>query len=270
MLELYHGTTSVCAQKARLTLAEKELEWKSHLMALNGDQLDPAYLKLNPNGVVPTLVHDGNVIVESTVIMHYLDDTFPTPPLMPRYPLDRTRAHMFKKLMDEYIHPACIVFTFATANRARLASLSKEQRDAQLAKAPLQRQSECKRAAVEEGLNSPMGKEATKSFEKLLKWIQESTENGPWLAGPDFSLADIAAIPYMVRLGDAEALAHVGQQARCCQVVGARQNSPVLRDGDHEVAAAGGHLTLREDRRPLGRREQEPRTLILSLLLAKR
>jgi hypothetical protein len=58
MLELYHGTTSVCAQKARLTLAEKGLEWESHLMALNGDQLDPAYLKLNSNGVVPTLVHD--------------------------------------------------------------------------------------------------------------------------------------------------------------------------------------------------------------------
>ncbi|MBI4529321.1 MAG: glutathione S-transferase family protein, partial [Deltaproteobacteria bacterium] len=164
------------------------------------DQLDPAYLKLNPNGVVPTLVHDGNVIVESTVIMHYLDDTFPTPPLMPRHPLDRARAHLFTKLMDEYIHPACIVFTFATANRGPLGRLSKEQRDAQLAKAPLQRQSEYKRAGVEEGLNSPMGKEATKSFEKLLKWIQESSERGPWLAGPDFSLADIAATPYMTRL----------------------------------------------------------------------
>ncbi len=200
MIELYHGTTSVCAQKARLTLAEKGLEWESHLMALNGDQLDPAYLKLNPNGVVPTLVHDGNVIIESTVIMHYLDDIFPAPPLMPRRPLDRTRAHLFKKLMDEYIHPACIVFTFATANRERLASLSKEERDAQLAKAPLKRQSEYKRAAVEEGLNSPMGKEATKSFEKLLTWIQESSMRGPWLAGPDFSLADIAAIPYITRL----------------------------------------------------------------------
>ena len=129
MLELYHGYTSVCAQKARLTLAEKGLEWKSHVLNLNGDQLDPAYLELNPNGVVPTLVHDGNVLIESTVIMHYLDDTFPTPPLMPRDPRDRARAHLFKKLMDEYIHPACIVFTFATANRGPLAVLSQEQRD---------------------------------------------------------------------------------------------------------------------------------------------
>ena len=164
MLELYHGFTSVCAQKARLTLAEKGLEWESHVMALNGDHLEPAYLKLNPNGVVPTLVHNGNVIVESTVIMHYLDDTCPTPPLMPRHPLDRARAHLFTKLMDEYIHPACIVFTFATANRGPLASLSKEQRDAQLARAPLKRQSEYKRAVVDEGINSPLGKEATKSF----------------------------------------------------------------------------------------------------------
>lgn len=200
MLELYHGTTSVCAQKVRLTLAEKGLDWESHLMTLNGDQFDPAYLKLNPNGVVPTLVHDGNVIVESTVIMHYLDDLFPSPPLMPRHPLDRTRAHLFKKLMDEYIHPACIVYTFATANRARLATLAQAERDVQYAKMPLQRQAEYKRAAVEEGIVSPKGKEATNSFEKLLKWIQESTDRGPWLAGPDYSLADIAATPYIVRL----------------------------------------------------------------------
>jgi len=200
MLELYHGTTSVCAQKARLTLAEKGLEWESHLMALNGDQLDPAYLKLNPNGVVPTLVHDGNVIVESTVIMHYLDDIFPLPPLMPRAPLERTRAHLFKKLMDEYIHPACIVYTFATVNRAPLANLSREQRAAQFAQMPLQRQADYKRAGVEDGIASTAGKEATMSFVKLLKWIEVSTERDPWLAGPDYSLADIAATPYMVRL----------------------------------------------------------------------
>jgi glutathione S-transferase len=65
---------------------------------------------------------------------------------------------------------------------------------------PVQRQAEYKRAAVEEGIVSVKGREATKSFEKMLRWIQDSTERGPWLAGPDFSLADIAAIPYMVRL----------------------------------------------------------------------
>jgi glutathione S-transferase len=200
MLKLYHGYTSVCAQKVRLVLAEKGLEWESHVLLLDGDHLEPEYLKLNPNGVVPTLVHDGNVLVESTVIMHYLDDLFPDPPLMPKTPQDRSRAHLFKKLMDEYIHLACIVYTFATANRERLSVLPQAEREVQYAKMPVQRQAEYKRAAVEEGIVSVKGREATKSFEKLLQWIQESTERGPWLAGPDFSLADIAAIPYVVRL----------------------------------------------------------------------
>ena len=114
---------------------------------------------------------------------------------MPRDPLDRTRAHLFKKLMDECIHPARIVFTFATAHRGALASVTQEQPDVQLAKMPLQRQAEYKRAAVEEGNASPKGREATKSFEKLIKWIHESTERGPRLAGPDYSLAHIAANP---------------------------------------------------------------------------
>ena len=69
MLELYHSTNSVCAQKARIALAEKELPYKEHLMTLGGDQFDPAYMKLNPNAVVPTLLHDGQPIIESSVIL---------------------------------------------------------------------------------------------------------------------------------------------------------------------------------------------------------
>jgi len=63
MLELYNNTNSVCAQKVRLALTEKGLQAKEHMLKLQGDQFDPAYLKLNPNGVVPTLVHDGQPIM---------------------------------------------------------------------------------------------------------------------------------------------------------------------------------------------------------------
>jgi glutathione S-transferase len=83
MLELYHSINSVCAQKVRIVLAEKELSHKEHLMTLGGDQFDPAYMKLNPNAVVPTLIHDGQPIIESSVILYYLDEAFPERPLMP-------------------------------------------------------------------------------------------------------------------------------------------------------------------------------------------
>ena len=92
MLELYHSINSVCAQKVRLALTEKKLEAKEHLMTLRGDQFDPAYMKLNPNAVVPTLVHDGDPITESSVILYYLDETFPQRPLMPASPLAASRC----------------------------------------------------------------------------------------------------------------------------------------------------------------------------------
>jgi glutathione S-transferase len=83
MLELYHSINSVCAQKVRIALEEKGLEARDHLMTLRGDQYEPAYLKLNPNGVVPTLIHDGEPITESSLILYYIDDAFPEAPLMP-------------------------------------------------------------------------------------------------------------------------------------------------------------------------------------------
>ena len=86
MLTLYHGRTSVCSVKARLALAEKAVDFESRLLTLRGDQFEPAYMKLNPNAVVPTLVHDDKVIIESTVIMHYVDECFPGASLMPADP----------------------------------------------------------------------------------------------------------------------------------------------------------------------------------------
>ena len=96
MLELYHADSSVCAQKVRLALAEKGLEWSGHLLDLMaGDQFRPDYLQINPGAVVPTLIHDGQVIGESTLINEYLDDAFPASPLRPADPLARMTMRLF-------------------------------------------------------------------------------------------------------------------------------------------------------------------------------
>ena len=71
-LVLYHHGSSACAAKVRFALAEKALAWESRYVdILRGEQFAPAYLALNPKAVVPTLVHDGAVIVESTVICEF-------------------------------------------------------------------------------------------------------------------------------------------------------------------------------------------------------
>ena len=115
MLELYHSVNSVCAQKVRIALAEKGLEYREHLMTLRGDQFDAAYMKLNPNAVVPTLIHDGRPVIESSVILYYLDEAFPKPSLMPADPHQRAAVRLYNKLIDEYVHNSCTILTFATA-----------------------------------------------------------------------------------------------------------------------------------------------------------
>ena len=79
-LELYHNHMSTCSAKVRLVLAEKKLTWKSHLMDLRaGDNLQSEYLKLNPGGVVPTLISDGRALIESTVIYEFIVTDPPLP-----------------------------------------------------------------------------------------------------------------------------------------------------------------------------------------------
>ena len=82
MLELYNAPGSLCSQKVKLVLAEKHLGWKSHLInLLTFENLQTNYIRLNPKGVVPTLIHEGRVITDSAVIVQYLDEQFPHPRL---------------------------------------------------------------------------------------------------------------------------------------------------------------------------------------------
>ena len=198
MLELYDNGNSVCAQKVRVALNEKRLDWRRHAMTLRGDQFDPQYMKLNPNGVVPTLVHEGRVVTESSVILYYLDEAFPQPPLMPSQPLERAKVRRVNKLIDEYVHNACVILTFGTAFRSRYAGMTGEQIEQSMAKSPLKKRTEYKRDVALHGLESKYAREAFESYDKLLDLIDRA--GGGWLAGGEFSIADIAALPYVLRL----------------------------------------------------------------------
>jgi glutathione S-transferase len=184
----------------RIALHEKGREATDHIMTLRGDQFEPAYLKLNPNGVVPTLIHDGEPITESSLILYYIDDAFPEPPLMPKSPRQQHSVRMYNKLIDEYVHNSCMILTFATAFRPAFLKMTPEAWQAEISKTPLKRRAEYKRSVIEHGLDSEFVAESLAHHRKLLSWMADSLKRGPYLAGEGFSNADCAVIPYILRL----------------------------------------------------------------------
>ena len=200
VLELYHTVNSVCAQKVRILFEEKGLSWQSHLMTLRGDQFTPEYLKLNPNAVVPTLVHDGRPVIESSVILYYLEECFPEPAMMPAPAFKRAQVRLFNKAIDEHVHNACTVLTFALALRPRFLAMDGAARERYLADAPDKQRSEYKRDVIAHGLQSKFMADAIGQFRKLLRTMENALADRPYLAADSISLADIAVIPYILRI----------------------------------------------------------------------
>ena len=125
---LYNAPQSTCSQRVRFALNAKDIlfdEIKLDLLA--GDQLKPDYLALNPNGVVPTLDHDGAIIIDSSVIIEYLDEIAPEPTnFTPEDPVLRARMRTLMHFIDEMAAAAVRVPTFNLAFLPRFAAMSEE------------------------------------------------------------------------------------------------------------------------------------------------
>ena len=105
MLTLYHYWSSVCSQKARMCLAEKKIPWESrHVDIFRFENYSDWYTRLNPKNVVPTLDHDGRIIIESNVILEYLDDTFTDVPLRPDDRYERAMMRLWVYNSEEMAH----------------------------------------------------------------------------------------------------------------------------------------------------------------------
>ena len=205
MLTLYHHGSSVCAAKTRFALGEKGLEWEGiYLDILKGDQFAPDYQKLNPKAVVPTLVHDGLVIRESTVINEYIDETFPAPALKAATAADRAEMRLWTKSVDEELHPACGEITFASCHRHIIRRLPEDKFQQFLASTPpvsvTPHWHARKKEIVTLGLAAP-GIDATfRQYDAYLGKMEKALASRAWLADGTFSLADIAVTPYVNRL----------------------------------------------------------------------
>ncbi len=201
MLTLYHNALSTCSQKVRLVLDHKGIGFESREVDLiGGGQHDPEYVKLNPNHVVPTLVHDGAVLIESTLINEYLDDAFPEPPMRSADPVARHAGRMWTRKLDVAVHPATGIVTFAIGPRAILLQQPAEVREAGIEAIPDPARRAARRSVIEHGVKAPEFAGALATMIALLDEMETSLEHGDWLSGGAFGLADAGVLPYVLRL----------------------------------------------------------------------
>ena len=201
MLTLYRDHNAVCCHKVELALFEKGLEFESRTVPLfRSAQFEPAYLKINPSGVVPTLVHDGRTIIESTVICEYLDETFPDRPLMPADTAERAQVRQWTKLVDEEIHEAGSVLSFCAMFRDRMLAADEADREKRFRNVGNPSREAFYRSAVEQGVASPFAYRAIAAFERLARDLESRlATTGEWIAGGRYSLAEVAVTPYFAR-----------------------------------------------------------------------
>lgn len=211
MIFLYHAPTAVCAAKVRIVLAEKQLAFEGRLINLTkGEQFNPDYIKLNPNAAVPTLVHDGQVLIESTVINEYLDEAFAAYPLRPTSAFARAQMHLWTR-KEDLIHDAINTMTASIVFRHELLLKSKEQQLARYSKIPDPAKRDKWHRMIEEGLNSSITKEALSRFASHFIQMERSLSQSKWLMGDQFSLADAGLVSFFYRLEMLE-IAHLWEE----------------------------------------------------------
>jgi glutathione S-transferase len=201
---LYNAPQSTCSQRVRFVLNAKKISFAEiKLDLLAGDQLKPDYLALNPNGVVPTLDHDGAIVIDSSVIIEYLDEVVPTSEsFTPRDPVKRARMRALMRFIDEMPAAAVRVPTFNLAFLPRFAAMTEEQFLAFAESKPLR-----KEFMLTMGRKGFPQKEMDAAIQRLRRTYERmdseiEMSGGPWLLGKGVSLADIALMPAMVRMAD--------------------------------------------------------------------
>ena len=203
VFKLYNAPQSTCSQRVRFVLNTKKLPFEEvKLNLLEGDQLKPDYLKLNPNGVVPTLDHDGQIVIDSNVIIEYLDEVVPEASFTPEDPVKRAHMRTLMHFIDEMPAAAVRVPTFNLAFLPKFKAMSREDFLALAESKPLRKEFMMTMGQTgfpQSEMDAALAR-LRRTYERMDKEIEAS--GGPWLLGKDISLADVSAMPALVRMYD--------------------------------------------------------------------
>lgn len=200
MFVLYHGWRSSASRRVRLCLEEKGIAYEGHVIDMSKmEHHSPEFLKINPNGVIPALIHDGRALYESGTICEYLDELYPDPPLRPDNAYDRATMRNWIRHIDERIGNL-IIFNW----QHHLAKTASQWTDAELAEKMKSIPSKERQEAWLRAARRPYTEEeragARAKLVELLDRMERTLNETPWLAGQTYSIADIGAVPFVKRI----------------------------------------------------------------------
>jgi len=201
VLKLYHMWPSTCSKKVRICLAEKKLEWESRAIRTDDveEHLEPWFIDLNPNAVVPVLDHDGNIIIESCIILEYLEDAFPDVRLRPGDPMARARMRYWLDRSESVVHRNINVLAHNRFMTRFLGHLSLEEKLERAARQPRIGTRTERRRRYEHGVTQEEEQLAEAVLAECLDDMERELQGLAWLAGDEYSLADIAIVPFFER-----------------------------------------------------------------------
>jgi glutathione S-transferase len=198
-LVLYDAAGTPSPRRVRMCLFEKGLPFKIKWLNLAlMDQKVPSYLKLNPMGLVPTLVHDGKAIYESNVINEYIDAVFPNPPLAPKDAYGQAQMRMWFAFENDFGKPFrdAVYETFGK-DRLKSTGVTPDKLRQEISK---RTKNEAYLRVASKVLTAPSDVELVADrqeimLEKMAEMNDRLADGRTWLCGDEFTLADIALAP---------------------------------------------------------------------------
>ncbi len=164
--------------------------------------------------MVPTLIDGDQVVPESNVILEYLEEAFPDPSLAPPDAYGRAKMRLWTKQLDEDVHDAsAAILSFGIAFRHQYLERG-EAGKKMLEQIPNIFKRERRRDVIENGTGSKHFVIAVERMVLLLDEMEEALAQHRWLAGDDYTLADVAFTPYLARLEHLNILGMVGERHR--------------------------------------------------------
>ena len=201
MLILHYVPAGSASCRVRFCLTEKNADYEKRIVNIReGEHHSAEYLKLNPNGLVPTLVHNERPIWESAVICEYLDDIIPSPALRPEDPYERSLMRNWVKFIDEQCLPALIVFNWSVRVTPYASQWTDAELQVRLERIPTAQRREAWLRAARDPYSEDERKAAWTTLVNLIERMNNVLTRTPWLTGGGLTIADIAAATFIWRI----------------------------------------------------------------------